>query len=728
MHYTAAMELLAPAGSLSAAVYAYVHGADAVYFGFPFFSARSAAKNLTFPQLRRLKAYAAAHGKRMYAAVNTIIRQDEYSRLIEIAEQCAYLGVDGIIIQDFGVLTLLRSHVPDIPIHASTQMAVHNIYGAEVLAEQGFSRVILSRELTLDEIGKIISSVPSLAYEVFVHGALCYSVSGLCLASGILLGRSANRGACAQICRTWFELDSGRKRGYFFSMKDLDLGAYISSLKELGVAACKIEGRMKSPEYAGTVSSFYRHILDHGEPPADNSELHKVAFSRETSTGWIGGCHDQQLTSPDYPAHRGVFAGTAASAENCWAKVALRVPVALRDGLQYFTRDHLPQPRAFSIARMRDSRRKPLTQASRNQTVEILLPEKVRPGTELYKISDHALRWPHIKEASLPIYRRAIDTEIRLDTNLLEFSASFPWNPEEVHSRSYHVHLDQARTSSSFEDTLRLKLSSSGASLFTLGNLNITSEPSLAGTDVFIPPSQLKEIRRNWYAWLDSRFPSFSLNCRHSNEHQAIDTMHTPPRSTLNPPGDKPFPFVVDPDKTDIYDIAQIVNTWFIPLNPVLFDAEAYARSLNSLAERMMKADPSARIVLGLNNPAHICIARQMISRYNADVWIDIYLYQASCYAADAFARMLPKPPLFGYYWLEDAAPPSPMHWGYPVHPVDESFHAPLCISRICFAKEVMPRSCSSCRDAYGQWKVRQHSRIYTVIQRSSMSYLFLLP
>ena len=197
-------ELLAPGGSFAAAYQAFEAGADGVYLGLTEFSARRAAANFSLEQLRRIRALAGQRGRRIYVTVNTVIRQDEMERLATAFSWLDALEVDGVIVQDLGACRLLARGFPRLAIHASTQMAIHNDAGLRFAKEQGIRRVILSRELPFQRIRDLRLRHPGLELEVFIHGALCYSFSGVCLASSALTGRSGNRGECAQICRSVF--------------------------------------------------------------------------------------------------------------------------------------------------------------------------------------------------------------------------------------------------------------------------------------------------------------------------------------------------------------------------------------------------------------------------------------------------------------------------------------------------------------------------------------------
>ncbi len=263
------VELLAPAGDPEAAYAALHYGADAVYLGLRKFSARAKAVNFTADELSEIVAW--AHGlsprRRVFATVNTLVFQHELEGVIDTLATLAELQVDAVIVQDLGVARLARTYFPALELHASTQLAVHGLAGAEALAALGFSRVTLARELTLEEIRTISAKAP-VQTEVFIHGALCYSYSGLCLFSSLMRHRSGNRGECTYPCRDVFAPPEGGARALPFSMKDLALPDRIEALRGAGVACMKIEGRMKNALYAAVTSNFYRKVLDGGADSA----------------------------------------------------------------------------------------------------------------------------------------------------------------------------------------------------------------------------------------------------------------------------------------------------------------------------------------------------------------------------------------------------------------------------------------------------------------------------
>ena len=274
-------ELLAPAGSfekLKAAIYC---GADAVYFGLKKFNARKNAQNFELDEVEKVVQFCHSFGAKAYLTLNTILNDKELEKLENLIPILQKVGVDAVIVQDLGVLNLIKRVAPSFRIHASTQMGINSLSGVRFLKKLGVSRAILSRELTLCEISEVCKE--GIEIEVFVHGALCFCFSGQCFMSAMLGGRSANRGNCAQPCRLPFSVSKPPRPD--LSLKDLCCIDLIQKLKEVGVCSFKIEGRMKRPEYVAAATMEYRKALD--EKPYDKDILLKV-FSREGFTnGYI---------------------------------------------------------------------------------------------------------------------------------------------------------------------------------------------------------------------------------------------------------------------------------------------------------------------------------------------------------------------------------------------------------------------------------------------------------
>lgn len=281
------MELLAPAGSEEAVFAAVGNGADAIYIGGSKFSARHSAKNFDEEEIKRVLDYCRIRGVKVHVAANILVKDKEYNEFMEYIGFLNDLGVDAVIMQDVGMAANVRKFFPDLPIHASTQMTAASLDSVKFLEKNGFSRVVLSRELSEKEIEYICKNTKT-EIEIFVHGALCMCYSGQCLFSSIIGGRSGNRGMCAQPCRLPYELTDGKKtinNGYLLSPKDLSLADELSALEKAGVTSLKIEGRLKKPEYVAAVTGVYSKLLKSMNKPSDKDwEILYDAFNRSGFT------------------------------------------------------------------------------------------------------------------------------------------------------------------------------------------------------------------------------------------------------------------------------------------------------------------------------------------------------------------------------------------------------------------------------------------------------------
>ena len=282
-------ELLCPAGSVEALHAAIDGGADAVYMGGTSFNARINAKNFTFEDMKECADLSHKYGAMLYQTLNIQVYDKEIDTFIRDAYRSAECGVDAFIVADMGAAALLSKYIPEIPLHASTQLSIHNADGAKIAEKLGFTRLVPARELSIENIKTLVGSTP-LEIEIFVHGALCVSHSGQCLFSSLVGGRSGNRGLCAQPCRLPYACGS-KKPQYPLSLKDLSVAEHIDEIIDVGVHSLKIEGRMKSPEYVNTVARVWRRLLDErrNAKASDMQELSN-AFSR-------GGFTDGYFTS-----------------------------------------------------------------------------------------------------------------------------------------------------------------------------------------------------------------------------------------------------------------------------------------------------------------------------------------------------------------------------------------------------------------------------------------------
>lgn len=287
MIFLGKLEILAPAGGIDSVLPAVRAGADAIYLGASSFSARASAHNFSREQLEETVRLCHLNGVAVHLACNILIHDDEIDNALSLIEYACSIGVDALIMQDTGLISLVRSFAPDMPVHGSTQLSVHTRAGVENLWKLGLTRVVLSRELSAKEIEEIAKDCP-VELEVFVHGALCMSVSGQCYFSAMLGSRSGNRGACAQPCRLPFSVKGGT--GHDLSLKDLSIIEHLRELQEMGIASAKIEGRMKRPEYVAAAVAACRQSLDSGTVSQELYDKLESVFSRSGFTeGYYSG-------------------------------------------------------------------------------------------------------------------------------------------------------------------------------------------------------------------------------------------------------------------------------------------------------------------------------------------------------------------------------------------------------------------------------------------------------
>lgn len=398
-------ELLAPVGSRDALIAAIEGGANAVYLGGKMFGARHYAPNFTDEELA--EAIRTAHLKEVsvYVTVNTLVDNNELEPLIDYLKYLYLIGVDAIIVQDVGVARVARAVVPEMPIHASTQMTVHNLEGVKLLASQGFSRVVLAREMSLDDIRKICAGSP-IEIEVFIHGALCISYSGQCLMSSLIGGRSGNRGKCAQPCRLPYTLvnrqgenvlqaeDAGN---YLLSPKDFNTLELLPELIGAGVASLKIEGRMKRPEYVAVVVDTYRRAINSYQSAKeefqyqlqDQKDLAQI-FNRGFTTAYLNGKQGRNMMSDRRPNNRGVRAGRILKyfADSKTALIKLEEALHIGDILEFWVK---VGGRVSSEITWIKINNKEVTETAAGTEVLIPLKSFVRANDRAFKVFDALL-------------------------------------------------------------------------------------------------------------------------------------------------------------------------------------------------------------------------------------------------------------------------------------------------------------------------------------------------
>jgi putative protease len=426
-------ELLAPAGSADAAWAALSYGADAVYAGLPRFSARAEADNFSTEQLDELIGYAHAHGRKVYITFNTLVQQHELPDALEALAQINDLNADGVIVQDMGVVRMAKRFFPQLELHASTQLAVHNLDGAKLLADIGFTRVVLARELSLEEIGTITRGC-GIETEVFIHGALCYSYSGLCLFSSHVSGRSGNRGRCAYCCRQSYDSDEGK--GLPFSMKDFAVGEHFDELLAMGVASLKIEGRMKGPAYVGAVTDFYRKRIEHKLSVAEQEQLLsdlQTIFGRPATDLYLKHA-DTNPVAPNTNGHRGAVIGTIESVrterDEHWLCLNTNRALQKYDGLKIELEGKEPYGFSATEIRLKNDHKKHLKfEVPAHAGIEVKLPDGhpyLESGLTVYCSISQEVRQRYGFEAPRPgTYRQQLpfNASVKLSADGLQLTA-----------------------------------------------------------------------------------------------------------------------------------------------------------------------------------------------------------------------------------------------------------------------------------------------------------------
>lgn len=501
----AGAELLAPAGSLEAFFAAMQAGADAVYVGLKNFSARAKAHNFTLSDLELMQRYVRLEKRRLYVTLNTLIKEAELPQLIETLAALDQIGVDALIIQDLAVWQLARQHFPHLELHASTQMTVHNSAGVRMLEKMGFTRAVLARELTLDEIADIRRQT-SLELEHFVHGALCFSFSGQCYFSSFLGGMSGNRGRCTQPCRRLHQ--QRQQQGYYFSTNDLSAIDLLPQLLDAGIISLKIEGRMKSAEYVHNVVAAYRMALD-AQPNQREATLRKarqllkLSFGRKPTKGFLGGAQPADIAIPSLKGATGQFLGEISrvhgkeicfrSSDSVQVGDRLRVqPCSDRAGT------------AFTVRSLKQGQRSVNLLTKGQICLATPFEQQFSIGDAVFKVSssqafsmsEQACRK---KLQQLPAPRALLDLHIYVKPQALELRARC--GTDQWESR-YAIESFPAEDQGLDQTLLHKVFAATDKAPFTLGHLHC----NIFGT-LFVPPKRLKEIRREFYQDISRNWP-----------------------------------------------------------------------------------------------------------------------------------------------------------------------------------------------------------------------------
>jgi 23S rRNA 5-hydroxycytidine C2501 synthase len=481
------IELLAPARTAESGIVAVNFGADAVYIGAPAFSARAAAGN-TVGEIARLVSYAHRYYARVFVALNTIVYDHELDEVHRLIWQLHEAGADALIVQDMGIL---KMDLPPVELHASTQTNAYEPERIQFLEAAGFRRIVLARELSLDQIAHIRRNT-NVELESFVHGALCVSLSGQCYLSEALGGRSGNRGVCAQPCRKTYDLIDAtgqilEKQKHLLSLKDLQLGDHLAEMAYAGISSFKIEGRLKDDNYLKNITAWYRKRVDaflSGNPDFRKASSGKVyfdfvphpdkTFSRGTSDYFLHG-RTPDIVSFDTPKSAGEFIGTVSQSRGRMLVIDPDQVLGNNDGLCFFNRKGQLEGVKVNVAK--------------GNSIELAHPVELLPGTKIYRNYDHAFN--EMLRKSRTFRKIGLTMEIGISRNRIQLTGL------DEDGNRFQLEFDHtaamARDKERAGEALKEQFSKTGDTHFEITDIRLDwTEP------VFIPASVINRIRRDF--------------------------------------------------------------------------------------------------------------------------------------------------------------------------------------------------------------------------------------
>lgn len=507
------VELLAPAGSREALVAAVENGANAIYLAGNAFGARAYASNFDREALREAIHFAHLRKVAIHVTVNTIVADEEMGPLRDYLRFLYEAGADAVLVQDLGVARVAHETVPDLPLHASTQMSVSSLEGVKALAELGFTRVVLARELSLKEIRHICAHAP-VEIETFMHGALCVCYSGQCLMSSMIGGRSGNRGRCAQPCRLPYTLVDekgqdvlGDKAGsYLLSPRDLSTIDVIPDLIEAGVSSLKIEGRMKRPEYVATVVRTYREAIDtyyagkgYAVTQEERDDLAQI-FNRDFTTAYLEGRPGKAMMSDRRPNNRGLLIGrvTAYDWDRRIVTVKLSGRLGLGDQVDFWVK--VGGRVTATISALTDAKGRAVEEGQAGDTVSFAIPSAVRDHDRVFKVYDARLmeRAKETYASGAPVRRIPVAIAVRAAIGEPLTVTIADGEGHRAEGKTDFIG-EPARKRPLSEEIIRKQVSRLGTSVYEMKSLHC----DIAG-EVMVPMSEINEARRKAVEALDA--------------------------------------------------------------------------------------------------------------------------------------------------------------------------------------------------------------------------------
>ena len=489
------VELLSPVGNMVTLYQAIHNGCDAVYLGGKNYGARKYSSNFSNDELKEAIRYAHLYGVKVYVTVNTIIFENEVKDFLEYIFYLHKINVDALIMQDIGMIKVVKEKFPNIEVHASTQCHNHNEEGIKFLKSLGVSRIVLDREMSLEDIKKLPNI---LEKEVFVHGALCVSYSGCCLFSSLNGGRSGNRGECTQCCRLPYTLYQNDKKidtegDYLLSTRELNTLFNLKDLLESGITSFKIEGRMKSPEYVGYVTKLYRKLIDayynKEEMIVTDEEIRnlKLLFNREFTNGYL--FEAKEIMNIKTPNHQGIVIGNVINVSKDKIYIKLTETLNQEDGIRF------KEPDTGMMVNMLYNENMMLTNSVFKGKIAIVdnKVNKVHIGDTVLKTIDKKL---------IDSLRKYDEKKIGIDISVLVSNNTIAISIIDIDGNMVDTinEVEDAKNTPTSIDNIKTSLSKLGDTIYKVNNININYNQ-----DIFIPISRLNDIRRNMLSALDEK-------------------------------------------------------------------------------------------------------------------------------------------------------------------------------------------------------------------------------
>jgi putative protease len=532
--------ILAPAGGRDQFITAINAGADAIYLGLKEFNARGRAENFSVKELKLLMPLARSKNVKILVTLNIVLKESELLPIIETLIELEWLGIHAVIIQDIGLARLIRQEFPALRMHASTQLAVHNLEGVLIAGKMGFQQVVLARELTAREISNIRKNTPpTIELEAFCHGSLCYSYSGLCFFSGAEDARSGNRGECAYTCRKPYKILNEPGHGFLFSMKDLNTSTDLEALVNAGINTLKIEGRMKDSQYVASSIGLYKNGLDKIFGVADISDRDFVkdgrfSFQRDTTSLFINGRYDENVIDLNNPTHKGIPVGTITSAYGNKITLITSETLELHDGLRIERAERVfhskPQHGETTASQLSDAHQKyknydfqfpllnlevngrPTTSVAKGKTVTITLPSNApiaKADDRIFKVRSNELKrytdsLQHIPERLREFNFIILSIDLLANQeNEVTLLLTAKHGSETIYQTSFVEPATKPKEESRLEGDLN--------DLFKIfGDFQIECQVQITGDlDWYLPKSRLKSIKKEFATALSDTIKNY---------------------------------------------------------------------------------------------------------------------------------------------------------------------------------------------------------------------------